>query len=123
MGHGGELLGWISTFWEQGMEEGEWLVFQDRRFARVDDEGRRSWDREGMHVLGPGDRLQIRDSAGVVLWDGVIEDRRVGLVEDPVGMILGHRTMVPADVEESIWGAWFHREPPLEASYWPATRG
>lgn len=74
--------GWISTFWEQGMEEYPRLIFQDEVFT----EGSQ-WMREGMHDVAAGDELTIFTPDGEVLWQGKLKWRRQGW--------FGHTTLVP----------------------------
>ena len=94
--------GWISTFWEQGMEESAWLIFQDERFAQGN-----QWSRQGMHQLGPGDQLTIFAPDGDVLWHGRLQWRRQGW--------FGPKTWGPKEVGEKQWQHWFELSPPLRA--------
>jgi len=100
-----ELEGWIADFWEQGMEEIPWLIFQDQAFTIGD-----SWDRTGMHRLAPGGTLTIFEN-GTVLWSGVLKHRRLGL--------LGPISITPANTDEATWLSWFRRSPCLRARYRP----
>ncbi len=104
-------LGWISTFWEQGMEETPWLVFQGRS-----PDGEDRWERGRMRRLAAGDRLTIfdsdSDSDGATLWSGTLSARRLGLLG-----IIGPRTLAPAGVDEALWLSWFRRDPPLVARW------
>ncbi|MCB9703790.1 MAG: hypothetical protein H6711_17975 [Myxococcales bacterium] len=109
MAAGGELDGWIADFWEQGMEEEPWLIFQDRAFTRGE-----SWEREGMHVLAPGGRLTIFEEDGAVRWSGVLRVRRLGLFGR-----FGRRTLAPPGIDDAAWRAWFRRRPALRARYRP----
>ena len=103
-----EELGWISTFWEQGMEESPWLIFQGRS-----PDGDDRWERERMRRLAAGDRLTILESEGAVLWSGTLSVRRLGLLG-----IIGPRTLAPAGIDEALWLSWFRRNPPLVARWW-----
>lgn len=103
------LDGWIADYWEQGMEEAPWLVFQDRAFTSGS-----SWERAGMHRLTAGGALTIFRADGTVLWSGVLRRRRLGLLGR-----FGPVTLTPADVDEATWASWFRRSPNLRASYRP----
>lgn len=94
--------GWISNYWEQGMEEPARLIFQDERFTNG-----RSWSPEGMHEPLPGDELTIYSPDGDVLWQGRLKLRRKGW--------FGESTLIPPEVGEAQWRHWFHLEPPLRA--------
>ncbi len=102
-----EERGWISTFWEQGMEEPPWLVFQGRS-----PDGDERWDRGLMRRLDGGDRLTIIGDDGEVLWSGALRWRRLGLFG-----IVGPRTLAPAGIDEALWRSWFVRKPPLVARW------
>jgi hypothetical protein len=104
------LQGWVSEFWEQGMEEAPWLIFQDHRYTNGE-----SWDRAGMHRLAPGGTLTIfADGRSSVLWSGVLRQRRLGLLG-----VLGPRSLTPNEVNEATWVSWFRRSPSLQADYCP----
>lgn len=100
--------GWISTFWEQGMEEYPWLIFQDETFTEGE-----SWLREGMHQLQAGDHLTIFAPDGDVLWQGELRPRRQGW--------FGRSTLVPPEVGEGQWDSWFYLKPSLRARLKPRT--
>lgn len=95
--------GWVSTFWEQGMEEPAWLIFQDERYTQGD-----QWLREGMYELSPGDELTIYAPDGDLLWQGSLVLRRQGWFARP--------TLVPAEIGQSQWQQWFEMHPPLRAT-------
>jgi len=101
------MRGFLSTYWEQGMEEMPWQVFQDERFVSGS-----SWDREGMHRLEPGKRLRVFGSDGTVLWEGRLESRRVGLFGR---LHAGASNWFPAGIEQVTWEAWLRSQPPLRA--------
>lgn len=94
--------GWISTFWEQGMEELPWLIFQDEAFTQGE-----AWSREGMHQLRDGDQLTLFTPDGDVLWQGELRSRRQSWFGQP--------TLVPPEVGPGQWKSWFSMSPPLRA--------
>ena len=99
--------GWISTYWEQGMEELPWLIFQDEAFTQG-----ATWDREGLHRLEPDDYLTTFDLDGTVLWQGSLTTRRRGWFGRLWG---GSSHWFPAEVGDQQWNEWFRRHPPLRA--------
>ncbi len=101
------LRGFLSDFWEQGMEERPWLIFQDQRFCR---NHRTGWDRAGMYRLKVGARLKIFDHEGGLLWQGTLGDDERGFWGRLTGKPL---SVKPADVEQQTWDSWFKSRPPL----------
>lgn len=106
--------GWLGTYWAQGMEEPEWLIFQDRRFTTGRPGG---WLLEGMHRLQAGDRLEILGPQGERLWQGELRARRQGWFGN---LTPSQPEWHPEEVSLEIWQGWFRRDPPLEAHLWPA---
>lgn len=107
------LEGWISDYWEQGMERQPDRIFQDKRFCGSRTE---NWNRKGMFLLEPGDKLTIFDEQDEILWSGILEKRRNGC--------LGLTTFYPSDyewfpkdVEFETWESWFKHQPPLKATF------
>ena len=98
------MEGWISTYWAQGMEGEVWFIFQDERYASGD-----QWQMEGLHQIAPGQHLTIFDAQGQVLWRGLLKLRKQGW--------FGRHTLVPPEVGEERWEAWFRHSPPLRARY------
>lgn len=109
-----ELRGVIATYWAQGMEEGEWLIFQEEATIRRGDDGREQWLMEGMWPLEAGGRLTIVGPDGSTWWSGTLAWRRPGLLG-----LVGEPTLTPPEIAEARWLAWFHHEPPLVARYTP----
>lgn len=107
----GEFHGFLSTFWEQGMEEPPWHIFQDRAFC----EGlERGWERAGIHPLAEGSRLTIFDLDSRVLWSGEVKGRRLGWF----GRLQASSCdWHPPEVPAEVWRGYFHRNPPLRAFY------
>lgn len=109
-----ELHGWISDFWEQGMEEPPWLIFQDEKYAESPAGG---WSRDGMHTFAEGDHLTILGEDGSVLWAGRLESRKTGWFSRlPASSCDWH----PEDVPAETWSGWFRRSPSLRAVFRPA---
>lgn len=104
--------GFVSHYWAQGMEEGEWLVFQEAAHVRRRDDGSEEWAMEGMWPIEPGASLTIFAEDGSVLWSGTLALRRTGLFG-----VFGRTTLAPPGIEEARWLEWFHRVPPLKARY------
>lgn len=101
--------GYLSSFWEQGMEEFPWRIWQCRRHCQSPTTG---WGREGMHRLGEGDELEILHHDGSLLWRGCLQARRKGWfgrlrVSDP--------DWYPPEVASKSWQQWFEQNPPLRA--------
>ena len=103
------LHGWISTFWEQGMEEMPWLIFQDEQFVGPQPG---SWSREGIHQLYHGDKLTIYAPDGAVLWSDRLRTRRKGFFGK---LHAGAHDWFPLEVGPETWNAWFNTQPPLRA--------
>lgn len=108
------MQGYLSDFWEQGMEEAPWLIFQDARYCAGP---RGGWDREGLHRLGEGDRLTIFNEDGSVCWAGTITTRRVGWFSK---LQAGSSQWYPEGMDSTTWTGFFRHDPPLKASYRPA---
>jgi hypothetical protein len=107
------MQGYLGDYWAQGMEEPAWLIFQDERFCETPKAG---WAMEGMHQMGPGDRLTIFAPGGEVLWAGTLETRRVGFFGR---LQAGAHDWHPEGMDLSSWRAFFHHDPPLRATYQP----
>ena len=105
--------GWISEFWEQGMEGEFFRIFQDRAFADGRDSG---WHPDGMHVLSVGDALTIYGEDRRILWAGVIRARRCGFL-NLRKLYPSNPDWCPEDVSLTDWNDWFRQNPPLEAVF------
>lgn len=101
------MKGWISTFFEQGMEEPAWFIFQDERFTQGD-----QWSRDGMHRLGDGDHLTIFKPDGQILYCDVLRHRKVGFFRK---IYAGNHDWSPPEIALETWQAWFNSHPPLRA--------
>lgn len=99
--------GWISTYWEQGMEEPPWLIFQDEHFTQGD-----SWNRQGLMRLEPRDQLTIFAPDNSVLFQAQLETRRRGWFGK---LYPGSWDWFPVEVGEKQWNEWFRHSPPLRA--------
>lgn len=108
------IHGWIADYNEQGMEGDYWLTVQDERFVH---EGQ--WDRAGMHILKPGDRLTILAPDGGTLWSGVY-GTPLPVLERLAQGLTGDRRWHPDGVSVETWEGWFRRRPPLRATLTPA---
>lgn len=106
-----ELHGWIADFWEQGMEEPPWHIFQDEKWADSREGG---WSREGMYTFRDGDRLTILEDDGSVLWAGQLRDRKSGWFST---LAASSCEWHPEEVPAETWSAWFRRSPALRAVY------
>ena len=102
-----EYQGFISDFWEQGMEESPWLTFQDQRLCKTPLAG---WDRAGMYRLKVGSRLRIFEDDGGVLWQGTLGHDQRGLLGRLTGKPISAK---PPDVDQTTWDSWFRKRPPL----------
>jgi hypothetical protein len=71
------LKGFLGTYWETGMEEPEWSIFQDANFIH----GPNDWRMEGMHQLKTGQTLTIFAADGSVAWTGVLQSKSLGLLK------------------------------------------
>lgn len=98
--------GWISDFWEQGMEGERWHVFQDIAFAQDRAHG---WRREGMYLLQTGDRLTILADDGHLLWQGTLAARRLRWFGRKVSPY--EPEWHPVDVSMAVWLGWFRQRP------------
>lgn len=107
-----ELTGWISDYWEQGMEGLFYRVFQDEKFAESRFAG---WQPEGMHILGEGHHLTIFDEEQKILWSGTIKTRRYGLL-NLCKLYPSNPLWTPENVSLEDWNKWFRHQPPLEAA-------
>ena len=110
-----ELQGFICDFWEQGMEESPWHIFQDARFIGPEPGG---WQREGIHQFQDGDHLTILAEDESVLWSGTFVTRKNGLFSK---LHAGSCEWHPLDVPQAQWESWFVHQPPLRARYRPVT--
>ena len=110
---GGELYGFLSTFWEQGMEEPAWLIFQDQRFCETP---RKGWTRNGIHRLEAGAHLRLFERDASVIFEGVLGAKPKGLL----GRLFKKPTLFPPEIAEETLKAWFDRAPCLRAHYRPA---
>ena len=99
--------GWISTYWEQGMEESPWLIFQDELFTQGE-----SWHPQGVMRLEPRDHLTIFAPDTSVLFQGQLETRRRGWFAK---LYPGSSEWFPVEVGEKRWNEWFRHQPPLRA--------
>ncbi|MBK7201954.1 hypothetical protein [Candidatus Amarolinea dominans] len=103
--------GWISEYWEQGMEEMPWHIFQDERFCGSRTEG---WLHAGIVQLGDGQHLTILNDEGQVMWAGVLHSRRLhwlGRRPTQPWNYQWHPLTVPAET----WTAWFEAKPSYRA--------
>lgn len=107
------MQGYLSHFWEQGMEEPPWLIFQDARYCAGPKEG---WERQGLHTLEHGGQLTIFKEDGSVLWAGTITTRREGWFSR---LQAGSSQWHPEGMDLETWSAYFSHDPPLRASYRP----
>jgi hypothetical protein len=105
------LEGWISEYWEQGMERMPLRIFQDREFCKSRLEG---WKFEGMYLLQPNQSLTIYDDNNCTLWDGQIKVLRFGFLKLNK-MSPDSYYWTPEDVEFETWRDWFKESPPLKA--------
>lgn len=109
--------GFVSDFWEQGMEEAPWHIFQDRRYCASRQGG---WSREGMEELAEGSHLTLFRPDGTVLWSGTLRGRRKGWFGWlPAAASDWH----PPELDAATWDSYFRQSPPLRAHYLPATNG
>ena len=104
---GYELKGFLSDFWEQGMEEPPWHTFQDQRLCET---YRLGWDRAGMYILKVGSRLKIFDHEGDVLWEGTLGHDQRGFLGRLTGKPISAK---PPDVDQATWASWFKMRPHL----------
>jgi len=109
-----ELRGVIATYWAQGMEEGECLIFQEEAAIRRGEDGAEQWLMEGMWPIEAGGGLTILGPDGSTWWSGILTWRRPG----PLGLF-GALTLTPPEIPEARWLAWFHHKPALAARYAP----
>lgn len=102
------LRGYISTYWEQGWEGDDLLVFQDAAYIEGD-----RWSLDGMYTIQPGDRLTIYATDGRTLWSGVVPPppTRIDRILQSLGL---QAPSLPAD-----WSHWFRGKEKLEAEYEP----
>lgn len=104
--------GWISEYWEQGMEEMPWHIFQDERFCASRTEG---WLHAGIVQLGDGQHLTILNDEGQVMWAGELRARRLRWFDR-------HPTQPwnywwhPLTVPAATWTAWFGTTPSYRAT-------
>jgi hypothetical protein len=100
------IEGWISEYWEQGMEYVA-AIFQDRSHATGRDGG---WRYEGMHSLCEGDELTILADDGAVLWSG-----RVGSMgcDGRLEIMPATSAWVPPGIDPAQWREWFCASPSL----------
>ncbi len=105
-----ELLGWISEYYEQGMEGDYWHTFQDGRYTESHERG---WDRAGMYILRAGDHLTIIDVNGETLWQGVLQPRRHGFLR--LCVLKVDARWHPEHIPYDQWRGWFRHRPALEA--------
>lgn len=106
-----ELHGWISEYWEQGMEGFSFLTFQDREFAESRE---KNWRHEGMYILQEGDELTIFDDGEKIIWTGLIETRRGGFLH-LCKISPSDKDWTPQDISLEKWKGWFNYHPPLNA--------
>lgn len=104
-----ERVGWITTYWEQGMEGYVMYVFQEGP-ASADG----SWPIDKMFLIAAGGELTIVDDDGATLWSGTLASRRLGLFG-----LFGRRALIPPEIDPETWTSWFERRPPLNARYRP----
>jgi hypothetical protein len=105
------MHGFVSTFYEQGMEEPAWSIFQDRTFCESHDRG---WDRAGLQRFSEGAHLTVFEHDGRVLWSGVMEGRRRGWFGR---LHASDGDWHPAEVAPEVWQSYLVRTPPLRAHY------
>lgn len=110
------MQGYVSTFWEQGMEESPWVIFQDARHCVGPNHG---WEREGMHTFAHGGQLTIFAPDGTVVWAGTITTRRLGMFGK---LRAGGSDWHPEGMAKERWDKFFHYEPPLNATYRPPSQ-
>jgi hypothetical protein len=109
----GLLHGYLADFWEQGMEEPPWLIFQDASYCNGPGEG---WERDGMHTFADGGELTIFAMNGSVLWAGTFQSRRQSLFQK---LHPGSPDWHPEGLDKNLWQSYFRRSPPLRACYRP----
>lgn len=109
----GFCWGFLSNYFEQGMEEAAWLTFQDQRFCASLEA---DWKMEGLHRIGPGDSLQVLHNDGSQAWQGQLQLNGGGFWRRLRGQ---PATLKPPEIETEIWHDWFHRNPPWRALYRP----
>lgn len=103
--------GWVSDFWEQGMEGERWHLFQDAAHAQGREQG---WRREGMLLLQSGDELTIFADDGSLRWQGVLLARRLRWFGRKVSP--HESAWHPHDVTVELWQGWFRQQPALIAT-------
>lgn len=110
----GGLVGFLSNYWEQGMEEAPWLTFQDQRYCESPERG---WHDKGLHKLTEGCHLTVMADDSSVRWQGTLK---------PPDQALWRRlwspdtTIRPSQIAETEWHDWFHRAPPWRAHFRPS---
>lgn len=105
--------GFLSNYFEQGMEEAAWLTFQEQRFCASLEAG---WQMEGLHRIGEGDSLQVLRNDASLAWQGRLQRVRGGFWQRLCGQ---PATLKPPEIEPEVWHDWFHRSPPWRALYRP----
>jgi hypothetical protein len=100
-------VGWITTYYEQGMEGYVMYVFQEGPESA---DG--TWPIDKMFALSPGSELTIVGDDGAILWSGTLVLRRLGLFG-----LFGRRALIPRGIDPESWRSWFERRPPLTARY------
>jgi hypothetical protein len=108
--------GFLWNYWEQGMEEPPWLVFQDRCYCASRDQ---DWQRDGMVQLSPGDELEILEHDGSRVWAGTLKARPKSWFAWLAPLDANWN---PAEIEPDLWKSYFYRSPPLRANYRSATQ-
>lgn len=109
----GVVRGFLSTFWEQGMEEEPWLILQDKRFC---DTPKKGWLREGMLRIGEGFRLSLVNQDNELLFEGILGDVSQSFWEKFRGK---PKPLFPSHFPEEQWQSWFASEPPMRAHILP----
>ncbi len=105
--------GYLSNFWEQGMEEFPWRIWQCRRHSQSPTTG---WSREGMHRLAEGDQLEVLQHDGCLLWRGCLQTRKQGWFGK---LRVSRPDWHPPEVASEVWQRWFEQNPPLRARLLP----
>lgn len=104
------INGWISDYYEQGMEYDYWLILQDQRYAASRTAG---WEPAGLIILQPGDRLSIYHDDGHCIWQG-----HLGTPPQPhrSGQPLpSNLPWWPTTLTFAEWIGWFRHTPALTA--------
>ena len=103
--------GFVSTFFEQGMEEPAWRIFQDARHCDSPTQG---WDSAGIERLQDGQELIIWDRHGQQVWSGPLRHRRVRWFRQ---LSVLDNDWHPPDRSWGDWDQLFVAHPPLRARW------